>query len=156
METMRDLVWWTLAAIAAVVLIIYLFVAPSAWAGGTVTYTDINGEVTGTKPLGPDGRFNYRVEVRPHGLFVLQTHSVYVADDTGQMQSLCLEIASAESDSVTVSVISEVVVAVQPIVMITGRAFNEPGCEGQRSASSNPITVEFVPEPPGLLAPLPQ
>lgn len=132
-----------------VLLAVFLFAVPS-W-GSTVTFTDPEtGEPTITKELSPDGRFSFHIQAADANPSALPTASVLITDDTGQMAAGCYPI----EDGQTIAVTSEMVIAVQPIVTVTGRAYSSVDCIGGESAASNEIRVEFVPEAPGLLAPL--
>ena len=136
-------------AVVVVTLAVLLFGGPAD--ASTVTYTDAAGAPTATVSLRADGRFAFRIKAADSPS-ALPTKSVLVTDDTGQMAPWCYQVESGQ----TIAVTSEVVVAAQPIVVVTGRSYENPDCTGSNSVPSNPITVELVPEPPELLAPLPE
>lgn len=151
----REYLWSVLFAILATALFLLLLGPRLAHAGGTVTFTDEAGEPAATEPLPADGRLLFRIKAAARVLgdggvpLDLPTEAVLVADGSGQMQTACYPISNGQEISVT----SEVVAAVAPVVTITGRAFSAPDCSGPGSPQSNPITVEFVPEAPALLGP---
>jgi hypothetical protein len=131
-------------------LLAALLLATTAQAS-TVTFTDpATGEVSGTVPLPQDGCFSFRIQAADPAPSSLPTEAVLVTDDTGQMAPGCYPI----QDGQTIAVTSEMVVAAQPIVTVRGIAYSVMDCTGGASIPSNPITVEFTPEAPGVLGPL--
>ena len=109
-----------------------LLAAPAL--ASTVTYTDpVTGEVSSTAQLPADGRFQFRIQVADLSVGSLPTDSVLVTDDTGQMQTGCYPI----QDGQTILVTSELVVAAQPVVTITGKSYRK----GWLSASVLPLTA---------------
>lgn len=135
------------ASLLAVILILMFFGGGPADAN-TVTFTDAGGQPTETVQLPEDGHFKFRIQAP--GSTSLPIEAVLVTDDTGQMAPGCYPIQNGQ----TIAVTSELVVAAQPIVEVTGRSYEAADCTGDFSEKSNPIIVTFVPEPPGLLAPL--
>lgn len=132
----------------ALLIALLLFTTPAL--AGTITFTDGAGNITGTVPLPPDGRFQFRIVAAAVDPTILATESVNVTDNLGQMQPGCYQVASGQEALVT----SEVVVAASPLVTISGIAYSNADCTGGQSIASNPVIAEFVPEPSRLLAPL--
>ena len=132
-----------------VMLVLLLFSTPAF--GSTVTFTDIHThEVLTPVPLSQDGRFSYRIQAGPRSPASQATQSVEVTDDVGQLAPACYPL----SNDMTISVTSEVVAGAHPEVRLSAKTFATLDCTGPGSIASNPVIVEFVPEPAGLLAPL--
>jgi hypothetical protein len=130
-------------------LIAALLIASPAWAG-TVTFTDpATGEVTNTIPLEVGGHFNFRIVMPPLLAGDMPVAAVSVFDDTGQMAVGCHPM----DNGMTIAVTSELVVASQPVVTITGRSHSNVDCTGLASEESNAIVVGFTVAAPILSAP---
>jgi len=126
-----------------------LFAGPAF--GSTVTFTDPEtGEATNTIELHESGRFSYRIGAAEKIPSAMSTQSVQVFDTTGQLAPVCHPISDGEIIDATTDVVAGPV----PVIMLQARAYSSPDCTGQSSIASNPTIVEFVPEAPGLLAPL--
>lgn len=131
------------------VLAIAMMVANASRAG-TVTFTDpITGEVTNTIPLEVGGHFNYDIETPPQQATDMPIAAVSVRDDTGQMAVGCYPM----DNDMRISVTSELVIASQPVVTITGRSHSNADCTGLESEDSNAIVVGFTVAAPTLSAP---
>lgn len=132
----------------ALLIVALLFAAP-AWAG-TVTFTDpVTGEVTNTIPLEVGGHFNYDIVTPPRLATNMPVAAVSVRDDTGQMAVGCYPM----DDGMRISVTSELVIASQPVVTVTGRSHTNADCTGLESEESNAIIVGFTVAAPRLEAP---
>jgi len=132
------------------ILLAALLIASPAL-GSTVTFTDPDtGEATSVQELHESGSFHYRIQTGPKPNASMATQSVEVTDSTGQVAPACHPVGN----DMTISVTTEVVANAVPVVLLNGKSYSNDDCTGQVSILSNPIIVEFVPEAPGLLAPL--
>jgi len=129
--------------------VLLMFASPAF--AGTVTFTDpISCDPTNTVALPVDGRFAFRIVTTPRLPTNIAIASVGITDDTGQMTPTCHPM----TDDQEIAVTSEAVTAVQPMITVTARSYSNANCTGGQSVMSNPIQVEFVPGPAGLLGPL--
>lgn len=128
--------------------------ATMAMAESTVTFTNPDGTLSSTVPLGATGTFEYRIQTPVKAGMSAPIASVAVTSKDNQIAAACYDMGNDQ----TIAVTSEEIIIThysESAIIVTARSHMWPDCENLSSEDSNPIivNVEFVPQSPTLVAP---